>query len=87
MSKSCGCWVGTTACQNCSLKTQCRTEPEPRIPRWEHEHLPEAVQQRLDANAQAMRVCREIVEHPFGTMKAHMGGDTLPHQNTPKSSH
>lgn len=47
--------------------------PAGRIPRWEHEHLLEAVQQRLDANPQAMRQRRETVEHPFGTMKARMG--------------
>src|ERR1700720_3332825 len=29
----------TTACQNCSLKSQCTTGPERRITRWEHEHL------------------------------------------------
>jgi hypothetical protein len=33
----------------------------------------EAVQRRLDENPQAMRVRRETVEHPFGTMKARMG--------------
>ncbi len=31
------------------------------------------MQQRLDANAQALRQRRETVEHPFGTMKARMG--------------
>jgi hypothetical protein len=62
----------TTACRNCSLKSQRTTGPERRIPRWEHEHLLDAVQQRLDANPQAMRQ-RETVEHPFGTMKARMG--------------
>jgi hypothetical protein len=31
------------------------------------------VQQRLDANPQAMRQRRETVEHPFGSMKARMG--------------
>ena len=36
------CW--TTACQDCSLKSQCTTGPERRIPRWEHEHLLDAVQ-------------------------------------------
>src|SRR5512132_1959457 len=60
----------TNACQNCSLKSQCTTGPERRIPRWEHEHLLDAVQQRLDANPLAMRQRRETVEHPFGTMKA-----------------
>ena len=76
----------TTACQNCSLKSQCTTGPERRITRWEHEHLLEAVQQRLDANPQAMRQRRETVEHPFGTMKARMGVDALPHKNASKSS-
>ena len=33
-----------------------------------------------------MRLRRETVEHPFGTMKARIGGDTLPHQNASKSS-
>ena len=63
----------TTACQTCWLKSQCTPGPERRITRWEHEHLLEAVQQRLDANPEAMRQRRETVEHPFGTMKARMG--------------
>ena len=41
--------------------------------RWEHEHVLEAVQERLNANPQAMRQRRETVEHPFGTIKARMG--------------
>ena len=63
----------TTACTACPLKPKCTTGPERRIPRWEHEHLLEAVQQRLDENPQAMRQRRETVEHPFGTIKARMG--------------
>src|SRR6186713_419428 len=63
----------TTACQACSLKSRCTTGLERRIPRWEHEHLLEAVQQRLDANPEAMRQRRETVEHPFGTMKERFG--------------
>jgi len=55
----------TTACQDCSLKPQCTTGSERRITRWEHEHLLEAVQERLDANPHAMRQRRETVEHPF----------------------
>jgi hypothetical protein len=54
--------------KNCSLKSQRTTGPDRRITRWEHEHLLEAVQQRLGANPLAMRQCREIVEHPFGTI-------------------
>ena len=63
----------TAACSTCSLKSQCTTGPERRITRWEHEHLLDAVQQRLNANPDAMRQRRETVEHPFGTMKAGMG--------------
>jgi transposase len=74
----------TTACSNCSLKSQCTTGPERRITRWEHEHLLEAVQQRLDANPQAMRQRRETVEHPFGTMKARMGATHFLTRTLPK---
>ena len=35
------------------------------------------MQRRLDENPQAMRVRRETVEHPFGTMKARMGATHL----------
>jgi TolB-like protein/class 3 adenylate cyclase len=74
----------TTACQNCALKSQCTTGPERRIPRWEHEHLLDAVQQRLDANPQAMRQRRETIEHPFGTMKARMGATHFLTKTLPK---
>lgn len=43
------------------------------LTRWQYEQVLEAVQQRLDANPQAMRQRRETVEHPFGTIKARMG--------------
>jgi len=74
----------TTACAKCPLKSQCTTGPERRIARWEHEHLLEAVQQRLDANPQAMRQRRETVEHPFGTMKARMGATHFLTKTLPK---
>src|SRR5207248_1299578 len=44
----------------------------------------EAVQQRLDANPQAMRQRRETVEHPFGTMKARMGATHFLTKTLPK---
>ena len=74
----------TTACSKCALKSQCTTGPERRIARWEHEHLLDAVQQRLDANPQAMRMRRETVEHPFGTMKARMGATHFLTKTLPK---
>src|ERR1700682_2652003 len=74
----------TTACPRCPLKSQCTTGPERRITRWEHEHLLEAVQRRLDANPQAMRVRRETVEHPFGTLKMRMGATHFLMKRLPK---
>jgi hypothetical protein len=61
------------ACQACVIKDKCTTGKQRRITRWEHEHLLEDVQRRLDENPQAMRTRRETVEHPFGTIKARMG--------------
>jgi transposase len=63
----------TKACSTCPLKAQCTTSNERRIKRWEHEHVVEAAQERLDKNPQAMRVRRETVEHPFATLKMRMG--------------
>jgi hypothetical protein len=63
----------TNACRPCALKSRCTTAVQRRITRWEHEHVLEAVQRRLDEDPQAMRRRRETVEHPFGTIKARMG--------------
>ena len=63
----------TNACRTCAIKSRCTTGVQRRITRWEHEHVVEAVQKRLDENPQAMRMRRETVEHPFGTIKARMG--------------
>jgi transposase len=63
----------TNACRSCPLRPKCTTGTERRIPRWEHEHVLEAAQRRLDENPQAMRQRRETVEHPFGTLKMRMG--------------
>jgi transposase len=63
----------TNACQSCPIKHSCTTAKERRITRWEHEPILEAVQRRLDENPKAMRQRREMVEHPFGTIKARMG--------------
>ena len=63
----------TNGCAACRMKSNCTTGKERRITRWEHEHVLEDVQRRLDENPQAMRMRRETVEHPFGTIKARMG--------------
>jgi transposase len=63
----------TNVCQGCAIKHKCTTSKERRITRWEHEHVLEAVQRRLDQHPEKMRQRRETVEHPFGTIKARMG--------------
>ena len=63
----------TNACLSCAIKHRCTTGRERRITRWEHEHVLEAVQRRLDEHPEKMRQRRETVEHPFGTIKARMG--------------
>jgi len=63
----------TTACLDCAIKQRCTTGRERRVARWEHEHLLEEVQRRLDEHPEKMRQRRETVEHPFGTIKARMG--------------
>ncbi len=63
----------TRACVGCKLKQRCTTASQRAITRWEHEHVLEDVQRRLDESPEAMRTRRETVEHPFGTIKARMG--------------
>ena len=41
--------------------------------RWEHEAVLEDMQSRLDQAPEMMRIRRQTVEHPFGTLKAWMG--------------
>lgn len=74
----------TNACLNCPLKSKCTTGNERRIPRWEHEPVLEAAQKRLDENPLAMRIRRETVEHPFGTLKMRMGATHFLMKRLPK---
>jgi transposase len=82
----------TNACQGCAIKQSCTTGKERRITRWEHEHVLEAEQRRLDEHPEKMRQRRETVEHPFGTIKARMGAThflmkTLPRVATEMALH
>jgi transposase len=74
----------TNACRDCALKASCTTGKVRRITRWEHEHVLEEAQRRLDNNPHAMRQRRETVEHPFGTMKARMGATHFLTKTLPK---
>ena len=74
----------TNACRHCALKHRCSGGNQRRIARWEHEHVLEAAQKRLDENPQAMRLRRETVEHPFGTLKMRMGATHFLMKRLPK---
>jgi transposase len=82
----------SSACKGCPLKAQCTSSPQRRVKRWEHEAVIDAMQQRLDQDPGKMRIRRQTVEHPFGTLKAWMGSThflmrTLKHVSTEMSLH
>jgi transposase len=62
-----------SVCPACPMKEQCTTGKERRVKRWEHEAVIDAMQARLDRDPDKMRVRRQTVEHPYGTIKAWMG--------------
>jgi hypothetical protein len=81
-----------SACPRCPMKTRCTPADYRRITRWEHEHVLEAMQRRLDRTPEASRLRRQTVEHPFATLKAWMGAThfltrTLPRVRTEMSLH
>ena len=63
----------TTKCPACPIKAQCTPAKLRRITRLEHEGVLDAMQRRLDAQPNAMRLRRQTAEHPFGTLKTWMG--------------
>jgi transposase len=63
----------SSACPRCPIKARCTTTQYRRIRRWKHEAVLEAMQERLDRQPEMMRVRRQTVEHPFGTIKHWMG--------------
>ncbi len=74
----------TSACRHCAIKGRCTTGKDRKISRWEHEHVVEAVQRRVDEHPEKMRQRRETVEHPFGTLKMRMGATHFLMKRLPK---
>ncbi|KFB66215.1 IS1182 family transposase [Candidatus Accumulibacter vicinus] len=79
-------------CPRCPIKAQCTPSDYRRVSRWEHEAVLEAMQKRLDGKPNVMRIRRQTVEHPFGTIKFWMGARhflmrTLAHVQTEMSLH
>jgi len=60
----------TSACGQCALREKCtRNKEGRRITRWIDEHIIEETQQRVEAHPEIMQQRKELVEHPFGTIK------------------
>ncbi|WP_137009962.1 IS1182 family transposase [Aquitalea aquatilis] len=79
-------------CPRCPIKERCTPSDYRRVSRWEHEATLEAMQRRLDIQPGAMKLRRQTVEHPFGTLKDWMGAThfltrTLEHVSTEMSLH
>ena len=60
-------------CQQCAIKEKCTPGEQRRVTRWAHEDTLETMQNRLDHAPDSMRIRRQTVEHPFGTIKHWMG--------------
>lgn len=79
-------------CPHCAIKEKCTPSENRRVSRWEHEAVLEAMQRRLESSPGMMRIRRQTVEHPFGTIKFWMGARhflmrTLEHVQTEMSLH
>lgn len=60
----------TVACRDCQLRVQCTTDKKGRrIKRWEHEAILERMAERVRSHPEVMTLRKQIVEHPFGTIK------------------
>ncbi len=62
-------------CGSCALKAKCTTGKERRVTRWVREDVLDAMRDRLDRRPDMMRLRRDTVEHPFGTLKRWMGAE------------
>src|SRR3546814_10908095 len=76
----------TNACRVCAIKHRCTTGVQRRIACWEHEHVLEAVQRRLNENPQALCQRRENLEQPLGTIQASRGATHFPLRSEARTS-
>jgi hypothetical protein len=82
----------SSSCRQCAIKAKCTPSTERRVSRWEHEDVLDTMQTRLDLTPDSMRIRRQTVEHPYGTIKLWMGSAhflmrTLKHVSTEMSLH
>lgn len=62
-------YMNQEACSVCPLKSQCTKAAYRRIKRLDDEALMEAMGERVRGHPEKMRLRKELVEHPFGTIK------------------
>lgn len=60
-------------CPRCAIKEKCTHSDYRRVSRYAHEASLETMQRRIDKHPEVMRIRRQTVEHPFGTIKEWMG--------------
>lgn len=69
-------YYATPKCQDCPARQHCtrveRGRSGRRITRWVDEHLLEEMAERVKARPEIMKQRKEVVEHPFGTIKRGM---------------
>src|SRR3990170_63825 len=66
-------YYATHACRDCPLRLQCtRNKRGRRITRWVDEELLEAMEARVQAEPEKVSLRKQLVEHPFGTIKQSM---------------
>jgi transposase len=66
-------YYATSACRSCELKARCtRNKEGRRITRWVDEAVLEAMERRVRGEPEKTRKRKELVEHPFGTLKHSM---------------
>jgi len=73
-------------CPDCPMRARCTTSKYRRVARWEHEHVVDALDARLEREPERMRVRRSTAEHPFGTLKCWMGYTHFLTKTVPKVS-
>lgn len=67
------CYYTTNACKGCALKEQCTTAKQRRLTRWVHEEIMDDMEAALMKDPGKMKLRKQTVEHPYGTIKSWMG--------------
>jgi transposase len=67
-------YYATPACTQCALASRCtRSKQGRRITRWVYEEVLEEMERRVQAYPEKVKLRKRLAEHPFGTIKHHMG--------------